>query len=177
MTGKRIALLACKFIFPVVFKLWEITNLLLCTISNDKLIFLNNWNTYLTTHMYKIGKLVASPFSLWLWQSFMRYFCHFLDLLIDKSASDVSKESWLNHKISVVCAVKILEGDTAMFSWMHIPSNTTVPKGWHDDTASKSYLQIVTKKDVEFETLQCQAENKHTVKYHAVNVKKLSMCY
>nr|XP_058964140.1 titin-like isoform X1 [Pocillopora verrucosa] len=97
-----------------------------------------------------------------------------VDLLIDKSASDVSKESWLNHKISVVCAVKILEGDTAMFSWMHIPSNTTVPKGWHDDTASKSYLQIVTKKDVEFETLQCQAENKHTVKYHAVNVKKLT---
>ena len=128
MTGKRIALLAWKFIFPVVFKLWEITNLLLCTISNDKLIFLNNWNTYLTTHMYKIGKLVAcsSPFSLWLWQSFMRYFCHILDLLIDKSASDVSKESWLNHKISVVCAVKIPEGDTAMFSWMHIPSNTTV---------------------------------------------------
>ena len=155
----------------------EITNLLLCTTSNDEFIFLNNWNTYLTTHMYKIGKLVASPFSLWLWQSFMHYFCHILDLLIDKSASDVSKESWLNHKISVVCAVKILEGDTAMFSWMHIPSNTTVPKGWHDDTASKSYLQIVTKKDVEFETLQCQAENKHTVKYHAVNVKKLSMCY
>ena len=56
----------------------------------------------------------------------MRYFCHILDLLIDKSASDVSKESWLNHKISVVCAVKIPEGDTAMFSWMHIPSNTTV---------------------------------------------------
>ena len=107
----------------------------------------------------------------------MRYFCHILDLLIDKSASDVSKESWLNHKISVVCAVKIPEGDTARFSWMHIPSNTTVPKGWHDDTASKSYLQIVTKKDVEFETLQCQAKNKHTVKYHAVNVKKLSKCY
>lgn len=97
-----------------------------------------------------------------------------VDLLIDKDASDVRKESWLNHKISVVCAVEIPEGDTAMFSWMHIPSNTTVPKGWHDDTASKSYLRMVTKEDVEFETLQCQAKNKHTVKYHAVTVKKLT---
>lgn len=107
----------------------------------------------------------------------MRYFCHILDLLIDKDASDVSKESWLNHKISVVCAVKIPEGDTAMFSWMHIPSNKTVPRELHDDTARKSYLRMFTKEDVEFETLQCQAKNKHTVKYHAVNVKKLSMCY
>ncbi|XP_022808868.1 neural cell adhesion molecule 2-like isoform X2 [Stylophora pistillata] len=97
-----------------------------------------------------------------------------VDLLINESASDTSEESWLNHKITVVCAVKIPEGHKATFSWMHIPSNRTVPKRLHDDTGSKSYLSMITKRDVEFETLQCRAENRVTVKYHKIDIKKLS---
>ncbi|PFX13599.1 Titin [Stylophora pistillata] len=96
-----------------------------------------------------------------------------LNLLINESASDTSEESWLNHKITVVCAVKIPEGHKATFSWMHIPSNRTVPKRLHDDTGSKSYLSMITKRDVEFETLQCRAENRVTVKYHKIDIKKL----
>lgn len=98
-----------------------------------------------------------------------------VDLLIDKLASTKAAESWVSHKISVVCAVKVPESSSnAKFSWMHIPSNRTVSREYHDDMRSKSYLRIVTKEDKDFETLQCKAETKETVKFHTINITKLS---
>ncbi|XP_029184817.2 titin-like isoform X1 [Acropora millepora] len=99
-----------------------------------------------------------------------------VDLLIDHKDSTQSIESWQGHKITVVCAVKLSAGErlNAKFSWMHIPSNRTVARRNHDDTRSKSYLTITTYKDEDFEELQCRAETKNTVKYHVINITRLS---
>lgn len=99
-----------------------------------------------------------------------------VDLLIDREDSTQSVESWQGHKITVVCAVKLSAGErlNAKFSWMHIPSNRTVARRNHDDTRSKSYLTITTYKDEDFEELQCRAETKNTVKYHVINITRLS---
>lgn len=99
----------------------------------------------------------------------------FLDLLIDKSQSTQSTESWEGHKLRVLCAVRVPPGATnAEFSWMHTPSNRTIARKFHDDTRSKSYLTITTYKDEDFEAPQCRAETKATVKFHVINVTKLS---
>lgn len=106
-------------------------------------------------------------------------FCYvsFLDLLIDKLPSSQTAESWQGRKITVVCAVKIPEGDTrATFSWMHIPSNKTIARESHEDTRSKSFLTLTTYEDEDFEALQCRAETKATVKFHVINITKLSRC-
>lgn len=103
---------------------------------------------------------------------------YFSDLLIDKGDSTRTKESWVSRKITVVCAVRVPESlkENAMFSWRHIPSNRTVARQFHDDMRSKSYLSIITNKDEDFETLQCRAETKATVKFHTINITRLSMC-
>ena len=100
----------------------------------------------------------------------------FLDLLINKEDSSRVVESWVGHKTTVVCAVKVPESiqQNVVFTWMHIPSNSTVPREFHDDMRSKSYLTITTNKDKDFETLQCKAETKSTVKFHIINITKLS---
>ncbi|XP_078353247.1 neural cell adhesion molecule 1-like isoform X2 [Oculina patagonica] len=99
-----------------------------------------------------------------------------VDLLIDKFDSTKAKESWAGRKITVVCAVKVPESlkENAMFSWKHVPSNRTVAREFHDDMRSKSYLSVTTNKDEDFETLQCRAETKATVKFHTINITKLS---
>lgn len=98
-----------------------------------------------------------------------------VDLLIDNLPSTHSEESWQGRQITVVCAVRLPKGGTtAKFSWMHIPSNTSVARKYHDDTRSKSYLTITTYKDEDFEALQCQAETRNTVKYHVINITRLS---
>ena len=97
----------------------------------------------------------------------------FSDLLIDKFSSSISVESWDGHKIQVTCAVKVPTGTNAKFSWMHIPSNTSVAKQLHEDLGSKSHLMITTYEDKDFEALQCRAETKNTVKFHVVNIMRL----
>ena len=98
--------------------------------------------------------------------------------MIDKDSSTKTMESWVGHKMTVVCAVKVPESldENAMFSWKHIPSNRTVARDKHDDMRSKSYLSITTNRDEDFETLQCKAETKLTVKFHKINITKLSRC-
>ena len=77
----------------------------------------------------------------------------------------------------MVCAARVPPGITnPKFSWMRIPSNTTVAKEYHDDIRSKSHLTITTYKGQDFEALQCRAETKATVKFHIVNITKLSKC-
>ena len=99
----------------------------------------------------------------------------FLDLLIDKLQSTQLAESWVGHKLRVLCAVRVPPGGTsAKFSWMHTPSNRTIARQFHDDTRSKSYLTIMTYKDEDFEAPQCRAETKATVKFHIIDVTKLS---
>ena len=74
-----------------------------------------------------------------------------------------------------MCAVKLSQGErNAKFSWIHIPSNRTVPRINLDDTRSKSYLTMTTYKDEDFEALQCRAQTKKTVKYHVINIIRLS---
>ena len=104
---------------------------------------------------------------------------YFSDLLIKKADSTRVAESWVGRKITVVCAVKVPESiqQNVMFSWMHIPSNRTVPREFHDDMRSKSFLTETTNKDEDFEALQCKAETKSTVKFHIINITKLSKCY
>lgn len=99
-----------------------------------------------------------------------------VDLLIQKADSTRVAESWVGRKITVVCAVKVPESiqQNVMFSWMHIPSNRTVPREFHDDMRSKSFLTETTNKDEDFEALQCKAETKSTVKFHIINITKLS---
>ena len=104
---------------------------------------------------------------------------YFSDLLINKADSTRVAESWVGRKMTVVCSVKVPESiqQNVMFSWMKIPSNRTVPREFHDDMRSKSFLTITTNKDDDFETLQCKAETKSTVKFHIINVTKLSRCF
>ena len=118
---------------------------------------------YVYTQLYSLCSLVM----------FNITFYYFSDLLINKVQSTRVAESW------VVCAVKVPESmqQNVMFSWMHIPSNRTVPREFHDDMRSKSFLTITTNKDEDFETLQCKAETKSTVKFHIINITKLSRCY
>lgn len=98
-----------------------------------------------------------------------------VDLIIDKIASSKRVESWQGRRITVVCAARVPPGITnPKFSWMRIPSNTTVAKEYHDDIRSKSHLTITTYKGQDFEALQCRAETKTTVKFHIVNITKLS---
>lgn len=99
--------------------------------------------------------------------------------MIDKAASTRVEESWVSRKITVVCAVKVPESiqQNVMFSWMHIPSNRTVARKFHDDMRSKSFLAITTNNDEDFETLQCKAETKSTVKFHIIHITKLSRCH
>ena len=74
-----------------------------------------------------------------------------------------------------MCAVKLPQGErNAKFSWMHIPSNGTVVRINLDDARSKSCLTRTTWKDKDFEALQCRTETKKTVKYHVINVIRLS---
>ena len=104
-------------------------------------------------------------------------FYYFSDLLINKAQSTRVAESWVGREITVVCAAMVPEGIQVVFSWMHIPSNRTVPREFHDDMRSKSFLRIPTNKDEDFETLQCKAETKSTVKFHIINITKISKCY
>lgn len=106
-------------------------------------------------------------------------FYYFSDLLINKAQSTRVAESWVGKKMTVVCAVKVPDSmqQNVMFSWIHIPSNRSVPREFHDDMRSKSFLTITTNKDEDFETLQCKAETKSTVKFHIINITRLSMCY
>lgn len=99
-----------------------------------------------------------------------------VDLLINKAQSTRVAESWVGKKMTVVCAVKVPESmqQNVMFSWIHIPSNRSVPREFHDDMRSKSFLTITTNKDEDFETLQCKAETKSTVKFHIINITQLS---
>ena len=122
---------------------------------------------YVYTQLYSMCSLVM----------FNTTFCYFSDLLINKAQSTRVAESWVGREITVVCAVKVPESIQVMFSWMHIPSNRTVPREFHDDMRSKSFLRIFTNKDEDFETLQCKAETKSTVKFHIINITKLSRCH
>ena len=122
--------------------------------------------------LYSMCSLVMS-------NTIIRTFYYFSDLLINKADSTKVAESWVGRKITVVCAVKVPESiqKNVMFSWTHIPSNRTVPREFHDDMRSKSFLAITTNKDEDFETLQCKAETKSTAKFHIINITKLSRCY
>ena len=124
---------------------------------------------YVYTQLYSLCSLVMFDIT----------FYYFSDLLINKEQSTRVAESWVGRKITLVCAVKVPESmqQNVMFSWMHIPSNRTVPREFHDDMRSKSFLTITTNKDEDFETLQCKAETKSTVKFHIINITKLSRCY
>ena len=98
----------------------------------------------------------------------------FIDLLIDKTTSTEKAVSWKGNKLRVVCGVKVApEGNDAKFSWMHLPSNTTVGRKYHDDSGTSSWLTMVTYDDQDFERLQCRAATKTTVKYHRINVTRL----
>lgn len=98
-----------------------------------------------------------------------------LDLLIDKQLSTQTKETWGGHRITILCAVRLPTGQTGVkFSWMHIPSNRTVSKQFHEELRGKSYLTITTLKDEDFESLQCRAETASTVKFHVIDIIKLS---
>lgn len=98
-----------------------------------------------------------------------------LDLLIDKQLSTQTKETWEGHKITILCAVRLPTGQTSVkFSWMHIPSNRTISKQFHEELRGKSYLTITTLKDEDFESLQCRAETVSTVKFHVIDIIKLS---
>ena len=98
-----------------------------------------------------------------------------LDLLIDKQLSTQTKETWEGHRITILCAVRLPTGQTGVkFSWMHIPSNRTVSKQFHEELRGKSYLTITTLKDEDFESLQCRAETASTVKFHVIDIIKLS---
>ena len=97
------------------------------------------------------------------------------DLLIDKQLSTQAKETWEGHRITILCAVRLPTGQTRVkFSWMHIPSNRTVSKQFHEELRGKSYLTITTLKDEDFESLQCRAETASTVKFHVIDIIKLS---
>ncbi|CAH3028831.1 unnamed protein product, partial [Porites evermanni] len=98
-----------------------------------------------------------------------------VDLLIDKQLSTQTKETWEGHKITILCAVRLPPGQTGVkFSWMHIPSNRTVSKQFHEELRGKSYLTITTIKDEDFESLQCRAETASTVKFHVIDIIKLN---
>ena len=98
-----------------------------------------------------------------------------LDLLIDKQLSTQTKETWEGHRITILCAVRLPTGQTGVkFSWMHIPSNRTVSKQFHEELRGKSYLTITTLKDEDFESMQCRAETASTVKFHVIDIIKLS---
>ena len=124
---------------------------------------------YVYTQLYSLCSLVM----------FNITFYYFSDLLINKEQSTRVAESWVGRKITVVCAVNVPESikHNVVFSWMHIPSNRTVPREFHDDMRSKSFLTITTNKDEDFETLQCKAETKSTAKFHIINITKLSRYY
>lgn len=98
-----------------------------------------------------------------------------VDLLIDKQLSTQTKETWEGHRITILCAVRLPTGQTGVkFSWMHIPSNRTVSKQFHEELRGKSYLTITTLKDEDFESLQCRAETASTVKFHVIDIVKLN---
>ena len=95
------------------------------------------------------------------------------DLILDKEQSSTEVNSWIKHRVHLVCSVRAAPGARPIFSWKRNLDSTSVLQAKQTDIRTKSVLEVLTSENEHFGSYFCTASTPQSRVELEISIRKL----